>query len=96
MTELTTNAAENADDEVEARMTRARLLAEHIEARLAAAEVVVPTEGILAGPVRWAPMAGGPGWAQDNLHYPMDVGTLLGLGCVGIAAKARANAADQS
>ncbi|MCY2931198.1 MAG: hypothetical protein NTV86_17255 [Planctomycetota bacterium] len=93
MTELTTHAP--AD--VEARMKRAAALADFVEASLAATDPVIPPAGILAGPLRrteLAPPPAGWDWGDDNLHYPMDVGTLLQRGCTGIAATARANAAN--
>ncbi len=92
MTGLTTGRAED----VGTRMKRAADLAEHIEADLAGIGATIPSTGILAGPLRRAAPTGGTDWGDDNLHYPMDVGTLLRLGCVGIAATARVNAAVQA
>lgn len=83
-------------EDVEARMKQSAGLAEYIEAKLAGMGPVIPPEGILAGPLRMPEQGEVRSWGQDNLHFPMDVGTLLELGCVGIAAEARRNAAVQA
>ena len=89
------------DDVVQERMRRATVYAEAFEALLEGTDPEVTTEGGLAGPAHMnrecvpERLRQGNTWnmmGDDNLHFAMNVETLLRLGFAGIARMARENA----
>ena len=78
----------------ELRMDTAVLAADTFEAQIAGTQPVIPVQGILAGPdtFDWEAvkqrMEGDPRRGDDNLHFAMNVDTLLRMGFSGIAEAA--------
>ncbi|MCE5280057.1 MAG: pyruvate formate lyase family protein [Planctomycetaceae bacterium] len=86
-----TQTAQQSQDLVQKRIELARQIAEHTVQSLAQTPPEIRPQGLIAGPMRRT-CSQGMNWGADNLHYPMDVRTLLRLGVSGIAATARENA----
>jgi formate C-acetyltransferase len=83
------------DQQAAARMAAVSADVEFFVASVAATAPVVPDDGLLAGPdERAAPEGVKCEWGSDNRHYPLNVHTIMSLGIPGIAATARARAAE--
>ncbi len=88
-----TQTPPQTQDPAQKRIELARTIADHFEQSIAATPPEIRPQGLIAGPMHRRTEQG-TNWGSDNLHYPMDVRTLMRLGAGGIAATARANAAD--
>ena len=89
------------DDEVRERIGRAEGCAAHFCTLLSCTEPVIPASGVLAGPLRLDyerlrekqdSSDRSVELGQDNIHFPLNVGTLFRLGFYGIERQARRSA----
>ena len=85
----------------DARLRIAARAADTFEALVSCTPPQIPDRGVLAGPdtFDWNAvherLDGDPGRGEDNLHFALNVETLLDLGFCGIAAVAAASARDR-
>ncbi|MCE5326368.1 MAG: hypothetical protein LLG01_08110 [Planctomycetaceae bacterium] len=87
-----TQTTPQTQDPAEKRIEDARTIADHFEQSIAITPPEIRPVGVIAGPLHRNTVPK-TNWGGDNLHYPMDVRTLMRLGAPGIAATARTNAA---
>ena len=85
-------------DNEDVRMCVAVRAADTFEVMVSCTPPEVPHQGVLAGPDTFdraairERMEGEPGWGEDNLHFALNVETLLRLGFCGIAEAAEKKA----
>ncbi len=89
-----------SDGQETARTLRARSMGKHFTKMLADTPLFLPKTGVIAGPVTFcrreadsAYPEAARSWEHDNLHFSMNVETLLRLGFTGVRDTARHNAA---